>query len=180
MHYRFYSGVGWSNLLAMEQLNLALQTYIQNVRQFQFLQRPSWKGHPSHELWERIIAIVQSNLSAFTSCHSLDELNEVFKALMQANGITNYTAKTVNEVCSQIAYYYDIPCDDSCYYMTSDNSVLTHIIKTTGVQALQLLSANSNTFQGLSDRDKIRFMLSNISLVRETCKQLQNTNNQNQ
>ena len=155
----------------MNKLDDAISTYQSGECRLGFLERPKWKGHPSHTMWKIIVDIIRDNLGTLSACNSFDEICQELEKLAKAYGI-NLPAWAQIEIASQIAYKYDINPDDSCFLMSSDQSILFDYIGMTGKDALQLLSLKSEQFKELTKKQQISFLLSHISLVKEICKQL--------
>ncbi len=152
----------------MDKLDAAISAYQSGECRLSFLERPKWKGHPSHTVWKILMDIVRDNLGTLSTCNSFDEICQELEDLAKAHGI-NLPAWAQIKIASQIAYQYDIYPDDSCFLMTSDKSILFSCIGVTGNEALQLLTFKSDQFKGLTKKQQISFLLSHISLVKEIC-----------
>ena len=168
---RFHPGVEWGNFLVMNKLDAAISAYQSGEYRLNLLERPKKKGHPSHAVWKILMDIVKDNLGTLSTCNSFDEICQELEDLAKAHGI-NLPAWAQIELARQIAYQYDIYPDDSCFLVSSDQSILFDYIGMTGKDALQLLAFKSDQFKGLTKKQQISFLLSHVSLVKEICKQL--------
>lgn len=155
----------------MDKLDAAISAYQSGECRLSFLERPKWKGHPSHTMWKIIVDIIMDNLGTLSACNSFDEICQELEKLAKAHGI-NLPAWAQIEIASQIAYKYDIYPDDSCFFMTSDKSIWFSCLGVTGNEALHLLAFKSDQFKELTKKQQISFLLSNVSLVKEICKQI--------
>lgn len=154
----------------MDKLDAAISAYQSREDSSNFVKRPKWKGHPSYAVWKKVSDIVTDNMSSFVHCKNPYEISDAFDGMMRSNGIS-LPSRAYETIIPWLIDRTGICPDDSCYLMTSDKSILFSCLGVTGNEALHLLAFKSDQFKELTKKQQISFLLSNVSLVKEICKQ---------
>ena len=137
----------------------------QNGREEVYFERPKKRGNPSHVDWDRMKELIEDNIGSIPPNADFDEISRIVEELAKINNIplnkwsVRYFTKRNLDLCCCLNYLCQLKTSVNCLELTEN-------------EAPQLSSFNLCQFKGLTKKQRISFLLSHISLVKEICKQL--------